>query len=372
TWRGRALGAAAASALLLPVWYGVAVWGATQFGINFTVSPTPPAYVPKWVVGTAIILGITGCWFSAAVGIAAFLLLVFTPPRFRSDPAPGLASVFLGPTWLHRWQMVLPPEEDAVWLGAWLASRLDPFTSRVHARQIRDGVGELLDEMREFPEYADLAPPFGLAIWGKMFHPDHGHYVAYTPPHAPGERLGMVVALHGHGGNAVLWLHAWRDFADAHGFAVVCPSFGYGNWDYPDSPAAIGRCLRHAVASLPVDPSRVLLAGLSQGGAGVGRAAAAFPDRFAGLILLSPTTEPMVLDSPAFTEDWKGRPVFVAQGGKDHNVKPAGVTTAVERMRAAGVAVTYHFDPDADHFLFFARRHELFGRIADVFGLARR
>ena len=96
-----------------------------------------------------------------------------------------------------------------------------------------------------------------------------------------------------------------------------------------------------------------------------GRAAAAMPDRFAGLVFLSPAIEHAVLNSPAFADGWKGRPVLVVQGGRDHNVKPHTVTAAVELMRANGAEVTYHLDPDADHFLFFAKLDETHRRIAE-------
>lgn len=274
-------------------------------------------------------------------------------------------SVYPGPTWLHRWQLALPPEEDAVWLAAWLVSRVDPWMRREEARALRAGVRALLDEVADHAEYCHLAPALPLAIWGKTFGPDHGHFFAYVPPSEKGDRLPLVIALHGHGGNAVVWLHAWRAFADAHRVAVVCPSFGYGNWEHPDAAAAVGRCADYAAEHLPTDPGRVWVAGLSQGGCGVGRAAAAFPGRFAGLVFLSGTMEPAVLGSPVFA----GVRVFAAAGGRDHNVTPTSVDAGVAALRTAGADVTEFRDPAADHFLFFARRAEILDRIATWAGL---
>jgi predicted esterase len=86
------------------------------------------------------------------------------------------------------------------------------------------------------------------------------------------------------------------------------------------------------------------------------RAATALPDRLAGLILLSPATDPAAVES--LSDVWR-KPVFVAQGGKDHNVRPGPVEAAVERLRTAGVQVTDHFDPDADHALAFTHRADI-------------
>lgn len=181
-----------------------------------------------------------------------------------------------------------------------------------------------------------------------------GHAFTLQPVPRP-ERPGLLVFLHGHGPNTALNLHVWRDFADRHGLVVACPTFGYGNWEHPGGVEAVRWALDTAGGGY--DPARVYLAGISQGGAGVARAAVALPDRFAGLVLLSPTTEPAVIDQLAAV--WRGKPVYVAQGGRDHNVRPGPVTAAVETLRAAGAAVTYHLDPAADHFLFLAQREAI-------------
>lgn len=366
TWRGRAVGVIAWSYVLFLGWWWMAGWAFGQMTIGIGTNAQPSS--PQWVINAAMLGGMTGMAFSAAVAGVTTLVLLFTPPAYRSGVGPGPVSLFLGPTWLHRWQMVLPPEEDAVWLGAWVVSRFDPWMSRADARALRGVVRALLDELAECPEYRTLAPAHALAVWGKTLAPDHGHFYVYTPTRRTDVPLGLLIALHGHGPNPLLWLHAWRDFADEYGFAVVCPSFGYGNWEHPDGVSAVGRCLAYALAHFPVDPARVYLAGISQGGAGVARAGAAFADRLAGLIFLSPTLEPGVLDSPAFAAGWAGRPVFVAQGGRDHNVPPAGVDAGVAVMKRAGVDVTYHVDPGEDHFLFFARRDELHRRIGEWAG----
>ena len=62
-----------------------------------------------------------------------------------------------------------------------------------------------------------------------------------------------------------------------------------------------------------------------------------------------------VIGSDEFAAGWKGRPVLVIQGERDGNVSPASVTAAVQQMATDGVAVSEHRDPEAGHFLFFAK-----------------
>ena len=67
----------------------------------------------------------------------------------------------------------------------------------------------------------------------------------------------------------------------------------------------------------------------------------------------------------SFLSSWKGRRVLVFQGVDDHNVLERDVAPAVELMRRGGVSVTYETFTDEDHFLFFARRAEIFQRIGN-------
>ena len=117
---------------------------------------------------------------------------------------------------------------------------------------------------------------------------DSGHIYTYVPPHAPGERLPVLLFLHGSFGNFKGYFYLWRRFADQHHWIVACPSFGFGNWYRSVGPPAIARALERTLAGTPADPERVVLAGLSNGGTGVVRAAAsATPKAYAGLIFLS-------------------------------------------------------------------------------------
>jgi pimeloyl-ACP methyl ester carboxylesterase len=298
--------------------------------------------------------------------VACGVCLYATKPRCHQHPGPGLYSLQPGvipPNRPPRWKAppVSEPEADLVRFGLFLVTRFDPRLSRASARTVRRVTRQLLAEVEADPAYRELYPVGRYGLWSLA----HGQYLwwhlnAYVPNyHVREERLGTLIFLHGHGGNFQVQLHAWRRFADEYGFAVVCPTFGYGNWEHPDGVEAVAWALDRCRESDFFDPGRVYLAGLSQGGCGVGRAGAAMPGAFAGLVFISPAMEPDVLGSPEFVAGWKGRPVLVVHGGRDRHVRPATVDAAVGQMQADGVAVTYHRDPDADHFLFFAKLAEM-------------
>ncbi len=257
-------------------------------------------------------------------------------------------------------------EDEYVWLLVQLVTRLDPWMPALERARTRETIRRLLAEIYTSPDY-DRLPRVGwrLGVVLRNGRSDPQHCYTYRPePRQPGERFGLFVFLHGHGTNYLVLLHALRPLADRMRLVLVAPSFGYGNWEAPGGVEAIDRATRFGLAAFEVDPGRVFLAGLSQGGAGVGRAAAAAPDRYAGLVFLSATMEVSVLGSEAFATGWKGKPVLVIQGERDHNVTPRSVAAGVELMEAAGVKVTMHSDPESGHFLFFAMIDEVECHIA--------
>jgi polyhydroxybutyrate depolymerase len=106
------------------------------------------------------------------------------------------------------------------------------------------------------------------------------HVAIVTPPAiGPGERLPLVVLLHGHNGNAdaVVTQGGWKEQVIAHRFIVAAPDGISQSWnaggccrlatllgieDVPFLDAVIADLARRPT----VDPARIYLAGVSNGG----------------------------------------------------------------------------------------------------------
>ena len=257
-------------------------------------------------------------------------------------------------------------EDEYTWILIQIVTRLDPRIPTAEARATRATVDELLTAVGGRPEYRSLARVSDGQSWrllrGEL---DPHHCYSYRPEsRRPGERFGLLVFLHGHGPNYLFLVHALRPLCHRLRLCLVMPSFGYGNWEAPGGVEALDRATRFGLAAFEADPARVILAGISQGGAGVSRGAAANPSRYAGLVFISPTMELSVIGSDEFAAGWKGRPVLVIQGERDGNVSPASVTAAVQQMETDGVKVTEHRDPEAGHFLVFSKLDEVTDLIA--------
>ncbi len=316
---------------------------------------------PCWMWGS---LGVV------AVGVASILAVALVRGAVPDRPEGrfGLQSRFGPESRLPRYAPArLVPERDQVALMVSLATR--PIFWSARSRTIRETTLDLYRSIEADPAARGLGAVTHLglleAVGGDFRRSEHSF--AYVPQPRPGERLGLVVFLHGNGGNFQVLPWAWRGFAEARRFAILCPTFGLGFWG-EGGVEAVDRSLDDALARWPIDGGRVYLGGISDGGVGVTRSARAHPERYRGLIYVSPTMRRDELAAPEFAGAWKGRPILVFQGGRDWSVRQGTVDPAVGLLRGQGSAVTYTVFPDEDHFLFFSRPTELFGRVGEWMG----
>jgi pimeloyl-ACP methyl ester carboxylesterase len=333
TWRGRAFAVAGLCLLALP-----------PVVLRALLRKTRPRIL--WAAGVA-----------ALFGVLLFVLYVASPDG-RPLPGSPLRSEFLAQARYRRFAVAaLLPEIDQVKLGTYVAPVLDPIIDRKQARRIRAVTMRHYRAMEADPQFAALGTVLPYAYADE----DPAHLFAYAPPHAPGERLPTILFLHGSAGNFKSYFWLWKRFADQTRMNVVCPSFGFGNWDERGGVDAIERARAWAVANLGADETRIFLAGLSNGGRGVTRAAATRPDAYRGLVLLSGVLEDDVL-RPAAKRALP--PMLVIHGEDDDRVLAGEVKKSVARLRARGVSVDEWFVSREDHFLFFDRDEEVLARVA--------
>lgn len=332
--------------------FAVVIWSIIGPGLVWLCAPLfdfERSDVVGYVAGAALIAFLPLCFVAVAMGRTCHYGEGNVGSHFlRDEPTPESVG----------WSDM---EDEYVWIKVKLITRLDFRIPAEERWAARAKVDQLLTEL-DGPDYYRLARISDGQSWRLVTGQfDAFHCYSYRPTERhTGERLGLLVYLHGHGNNYLLLLHALRPLCDRLRLALIMPTFGYGNWEADGGVKAVERATRFGVSAIGPDPARVFLGGYSQGGAGVSRAAEANPNRYAGLIFISPTMELSVLGSEEFEAGWRGRPVLVIQGDRDANVRPDSVTVACERMTSLGVKVTEHRDPDSGHFMFFAKTDEVF------------
>ena len=127
-----------------------------------------------------------------------------------------------------------------------------------------------------------------------------------------------------------------RDFP----FIVVSPQCPTGTWW---STQALQALLDHVTATLPVDPSRVYLTGLSMGGYGTWHLACECPERFAAIAPICGGGHPVLAGQ------LKNVPVWAFHGALDDVVPLRESQAMVEGVRKAGGKARLTVYPKAGH-----------------------
>jgi len=172
----------------------------------------------------------------------------------------------------------------------------------------------------------------------------------YVPARAAsGNSVPLLVLLHGGGGQA-------RDFdfmfplADEFGVALLTLDSRHNTWDGVDSPFGpdvlfIDAALRYTFERVAIDPSRLGLGGLSDGGMYALSVGTINGDLFTHLIAVAPG----YFRAPAPPV---GKPrIFLAHGTRDNVYSVSGSRMRLlPQLRRAGYDVTY-YEFDGPHFI---------------------
>ena len=160
--------------------------------------------------------------------------------------------------------------------------------------------------------------------------------------HVPdGPMTGLVVALHGAGGQARAALDLLRSDADARGLVVLAPSSAGSSWAGlfgrrdPDT-VALDAALASVLDRHPFDPAAVAVAGFSDGASYALSLGLANGDLFHRVVAFSPGFEN--------AGERRGRPRILVTHGLLDAVLPIERTSRrlVPALRSQGYEVVYH------------------------------
>jgi phospholipase/carboxylesterase len=190
-----------------------------------------------------------------------------------------------------------------------------------------------------------------------IFHTDNepgnrGGFSLYVPEYYTRERaFPLVMALHGGSGNGRSFLWSWLRDARSRGAILVAPTATGSTWalmgDDTDSPNLL-RILESVQARWNVDPGRMLLTGMSDGGtfcyvSGLDRASP-----FTHLAPVSATFHPLMAEM-ADADRLRGLPIHIVHGRLDWMFPVQVARETSQALSAAGASVTYRELDDLSH-----------------------
>ncbi|MBI22706.1 MAG: hypothetical protein CMN05_03815 [Roseibacillus sp.] len=262
----------------------------------------------------------------------------------------------------------LVPEIDQCLLGTYLLALIDPNLGWGQAAELRENIRNVYADLEKDAELATLPCVLGSAYREMIgLKPTPGIlfiYVPEEPGQDPLEKKPAIVFLHGGLGNFQGCWTLWKRFADATGVAIVAPTFGSGNWSGEDGLEAIEQTREFCVSHPRIDGENLILAGIATGGTGVTLGGRATPEKWRGLLFLSPVIEKNIVESDAFANGWGGRKALIITGERDKHTTSDYVRKAAASMKDIKMELKEHYLPDRDHFLIYSdwpRLQELIG-----------
>ena len=180
-----------------------------------------------------------------------------------------------------------------------------------------------------------------------------GGFSLYVPEQSDGERfMPLVVALHGGHGHGRDFLWSWVREARSRGLLVLSPTSRDRTWSIMGGEDVDAGPLREMVASVaaryPVDRTRVLLTGMSDGATYALLCGLRDGMPFTHLAPLCGVLHPALLANGDLARA-RGRPVYLVHGALDWMFPVHTAQLARQALLAAGARLVYREIEDLSH-----------------------
>ncbi|MFQ5543661.1 MAG: alpha/beta hydrolase-fold protein [Nitrospiria bacterium] len=152
-------------------------------------------------------------------------------------------------------------------------------------------------------------------------------YALYVPKsYNPSISYPLIVCLHGAGFVGDTYLERWEKRLE-EGAILVCPTIGGGAWWSPLGEALVLETIAEVESKYHVDPNRIILTGMSNGGIGAYLVGIFHADRFAAI---SPMASGIPDEIFAFLKNFSMTGIYIIHGEKDQ-VMPVSLSRKVSK-----------------------------------------
>ncbi len=163
-------------------------------------------------------------------------------------------------------------------------------------------------------------------------------YALYVPEsYQQDKAYGLVICLHGAGFTGEAYLDRWQARLGDR-YILACPSYSMGAWWTRPAEELVLATMRDVMVRYHVDPDRVFLTGMSNGGIGAWIIGMHHADLFSGLAPMASGIDRVLFP---FLPNLRSTPAYVIHGVKDQ-VMPVDLSrTITGELRRLGQDVLY-------------------------------
>jgi enterochelin esterase-like enzyme len=163
-------------------------------------------------------------------------------------------------------------------------------------------------------------------------------YALYVPPsYTPERSYALILCLHGAGFTGEAYLERWVPRLEDR-YILACPTVSMGGWWTRYGEDLVLETMRVVQSQYHVDPDRIFLTGMSNGGIGAWIIGMHHADRFAGIAPMASGIDDVLYP---FLENLVHTPVYVIHGAEDEVMPVQLSRDLVKEMQRRGIPHYY-------------------------------
>lgn len=232
-----------------------------------------------------------------------------------------------------------------------LSGSVDSVSRYFLTASYRDDL-ELIASLRDSTAHRGSGPPRGV-ISHHNERGKRGGYSLYVPEYySPDRRWPLVVALHGGSGHGADFLWSWVADARSSGFLLASPSSLDRTWSLRQVAADAGQLnsmLSRISESYNVDPDRILLTGISDGGTYAMLLSIVHQSPFTHFAPVAAAVHVLLTREGAIAAPVQGLRIYQVHGARDWMFPVAHARAAAAALKKAGAESIYHEIGDLSH-----------------------
>lgn len=216
---------------------------------------------------------------------------------------------------------------------------LQTMLSNPHAT-IDQAIRIIQTERDYTPQPTGTIPDERIDVQGYAYH------LALSVPltYQPAKGYGLVVCLHGAGFTGDVYLERWQARLGEH-YVLACPTIPMGAWFTRGAEELVLTTIRSVQRRYHIDPDRVFLTGMSNGGIGAWVIGMHDAPLFAGIAPMASGLDHVMMP---FLANLRSTPIYIIHGAKDQ-VMPVEFSRAItQELTKLGYPFVYR-EHDREH-----------------------